>query len=183
MIDTPSASIADSPRDLVLVRKLFSRLYWKKISIKVLILCQNRYLQGLKTEGGEHSFLSEPSGCKRGLQKDSQLDNAWSLKLSRGSSFPTEKSTDDSTLKNDYPQHSFFSSDFTTGEPVKHEGQSLRPFFDEWPEDQDIWSGLKDNRSNSTSFSTTKLSMSIPIASSGFSTSSRSPQGGFFLLR
>ncbi|XP_011012401.1 PREDICTED: growth-regulating factor 4-like [Populus euphratica] len=135
-----------------------------------------RYLQGLKTKGGEHSFLSEPSGCNRGLQKDSQLDNAWSLMQSRASSFPTEKSTDDSTLKNDYPQHSFFSSDFTTGEPVKHEGQSLRPFFEEWPENQDTWSGLKDDRSNSTSFSTTKLSMSIPIASSGFSSSSRSPQ-------
>jgi hypothetical protein len=143
----------------------------------------NRYLQELTPEGGEHSFLSEASGSNKGLQIDSQLDNAWSLMQSRVSSFPTEKSTENSMLQSNHPQHSFFSSDFTTGEPVKHEGQSLRPFFDEWPEDQDIWSGLKDNRSNSTSFSTTKLSMSIPIASSGFSTSSRSPQGGFFLLR
>nr|APR63969.1 growth-regulating factor 5 [Populus tomentosa] len=135
-----------------------------------------RYLQGLKPEGGEHSFLSEASGSNKGLQIDSQLDNAWSLMQSRVSSFTTEKSTENSMLQNNHPQHSFFSSDFTTRESVKQDGQSLRPFLDEWPKNQDAWSGLENDCSNQTSFSTTQLSMSIPMASSDFSTSCRSPQ-------
>ncbi|CAK7333697.1 unnamed protein product [Dovyalis caffra] len=135
-----------------------------------------RYLQELKPGGGEHIFLSEASGSNRGLQINSQLDNAWSMMQSRVSSFPTEKSTDNSMLQNNYPQHSFFSSDFTAREPVKQDAQSLRPFFDEWPKNRDTWSALEDDRSNQTSFSTTQLSISIPMASSDFSTSCRSPQ-------
>ncbi|KAH9771300.1 Growth-regulating factor 4 [Citrus sinensis] len=120
-----------------------------------------RYLQvqGLKPEVGEHSFFTEASGI---------------------SSHPQSKSSNTSILQNDYPQHSFFNSEFTSGEPVKQEGQSLRPFFDEWPKTRDSWSGLEDERSHQTSFSTTKLSISIPMASSDLSaTSSRSPHGEF----
>ncbi|KAG8649938.1 hypothetical protein MANES_08G160800v8 [Manihot esculenta] len=135
-----------------------------------------RYGQGLKSEVGEHSFFSEASGSNRGLQIDSQLDSAWPLMQSRISSFPTSKSTDNSMLQNDYPQHSFFSGGFATGELVKQGGQSLRPFFDEWPKTRDSWSGFEDDRSNPTSFSTTRLSISTPMASSDLSTpSSRSP--------
>jgi len=100
---------------------------------------------------------------------------------SRVSSFPTEKSTENSMLQSNHPQHSFFSSDFTTRESVKQDGQSLRPFFDEWPKNRDAWSGLENDSSNQTSFSTTQLSISIPMASSDFSTSCRSPRGEFFL--
>ncbi|XP_021899655.1 growth-regulating factor 5-like [Carica papaya] len=136
----------------------------------------HRYLQGLKPDVGEHSFFSEASGSNRGLQMDSPLDNSWPLMQSRVSSFPTSKSGDTTILQNDYPQHSFFNSEFASGEPVKQEGQSLRPFFDEWPKTRDSWSGLEDERSNQTSFSTTQLSISIPMASSDFSaTSSQSP--------
>ncbi|KAJ9678399.1 hypothetical protein PVL29_020546 [Vitis rotundifolia] len=135
-----------------------------------------RYLHGLKPEVGEHSFFSEASGSNRGLQMDSPLDSTWPLMPSRVSSFPPSKSSENSILQSDYPQHSFFSSEFASGEAVKQEGQSLRPFFDEWPKTRESWSGLEEERSNQTSFSTTQLSISIPMASSDFSTtSSRSP--------
>lgn len=137
-----------------------------------------RYLQvqGLKPEVGEHSFFTEASGSNRGLQMDSPMDGAWPLMQSRVSSLPQSKSSNTSILQNDYPQHSFFRSEFTSSDHVKPEGQSLRPFFDEWPKTRDSWSGLEDERSHQTSFSTTKLSISIPMASSDFSaTSSRSP--------
>ncbi|XP_007219489.1 growth-regulating factor 4 isoform X1 [Prunus persica] len=138
-----------------------------------------RYLQGLKPEIGEHSFLSDASGSNRGLQMDSPLDSTWPLMPSRVGSFPASKSGDGSILHHDYPQHSFFNNAFPS-ESVKQEGQSLRPFFDEWPKGRDSWSGLEDERSNQTSFSTTQLSISIPMTSSDISaTSSRSPHGEF----
>ncbi|KAL6127393.1 hypothetical protein ACLB2K_070758 [Fragaria x ananassa] len=135
-----------------------------------------RYLPGLKPDMGEHSFLSDTSGSNRGLHMDSPLDSTWPVMPSRVTSFPTSTSGDGSVLQNDYRQNSFFNNDFPSGEPLKHEGQPLRPFFDEWPKGRDSWSGLEDERSNQTSFSTTQLSISIPMTSSDFSaTSSRSP--------
>ncbi|GMI78945.1 hypothetical protein HRI_001563800 [Hibiscus trionum] len=139
-----------------------------------------RYLQGVKPEVGEHSFFSKASGSNRGLHIDTQLDNTLPVMQSRVSSFPQSKPGGNlSMLQNDYPQHSFFS-EFNSGEPLKNEGQSLRPFFDEWPKTRDSWSALEDERSNQTTFSTTQLSISIPMASPDFSTtSSRSPHGEF----
>ncbi|TYJ01820.1 hypothetical protein E1A91_A13G181300v1 [Gossypium mustelinum] len=126
--------------------------------------------QGIKPDAGGHSFISEALGSNR---------DTWPLMQSRVSSFPQSKSDGNPILLNDYPQLSFFS-DFNSGETVKHEGQSLRPFFDEWPKTRDTWSALEDDRSNQTSFSTTQLSISIPMASSDFSTtSSHSPHGEF----
>ncbi|XP_044480995.1 growth-regulating factor 3-like [Mangifera indica] len=134
-----------------------------------------RYHQGvLKPEVGEHSFFSEASGSNRGIQMDSQIDNTWPLMQSRVATVPQSKASKTST---DYSQHSFFSSEFTSGEHIKQEGQSLRPFFDEWPKARDTWSCLEDERSNQTSVSTTQLSISIPMSSSDFSaTSCPSPQ-------
>ncbi|XP_010255823.1 PREDICTED: growth-regulating factor 4-like [Nelumbo nucifera] len=163
-----------------------------------------RYLHGLKPEADEHSFFSEASGSVRGLGMDSSLDSSWRLMPSRVSSFPPSKMRNGSIFQSDYPQmhsmqdlghatvtattfskqqqqqqqqqHCFFGSEFASAEPVKQEGQSLRPFFDEWPKTRESWSDLEDERSNRTSFSTTQLSISIPMASSDFSaTSSRSP--------
>ncbi|KAB5529707.1 hypothetical protein DKX38_019788 [Salix brachista] len=163
------------------IDKLRGADFWALMSVRIAVkicslqsvksLCF-RYLQGLKPEGGEHSFLSEASGNNKGLQMDSQLDNAWSLMQSRVSSFPTEKTIENSMLQNSQPQLSIFSSDFT----AKQDGHSLRPFFDEWPKNRETWSGLEDDSSSHTSFSTTQLSISIPMASSDFSTSCRSPQ-------
>jgi len=85
-------------------------------------------------------------------------------------------------LQSDYPQHSFLSSEYGSGEAVKEEGQPLRPFFSEWPKSRESWSGLEDERSNQTAFSTTQLSISIPMSSSDFSaTSSQSPHGEIYL--
>ncbi|XP_060675286.1 growth-regulating factor 4 isoform X1 [Ziziphus jujuba] len=134
-----------------------------------------RYIQGPKPGVGEHSFFSDASGSNRSLHMDSSLDNTWPLMSSRVATFPASKSGENSILQNEYPQHSFFSGEFSSGDTVKQEGQSLRPFFDEWPKSRESWSGLEDERSNQTSFSTTQLSISIPMNSSDFSsTSSRS---------
>ncbi|PPS17815.1 hypothetical protein GOBAR_AA02761 [Gossypium barbadense] len=143
-------------------------------SIPYGIPSKDHYLEGVKAE------VSEASGSNRGFQIDTQQENAWPVMQSRLSSFPQSKpSGNPSMLQNDYPQH-LFLSEFNSGEPVKHEGQSLRPFFDEWPKTRDSWSALEDERSNQTPFSTTQLSISIPMASPDFSTtSSCSPHGEF----
>ncbi|XP_057483868.1 growth-regulating factor 4-like isoform X2 [Actinidia eriantha] len=119
-----------------------------------------RYLYGLKPEMGEHSSYSETSGSNRGLQLDSPVDKAWPLMPSGLSLFPTSKANDNSIMQNDYPQRFFVSNEFGTGEHAKQEGQSLRPFFDEWPKTRDTWSALEDERSNVTSFSATSISRS-----------------------
>ncbi|WJX43701.1 hypothetical protein P8452_30765 [Trifolium repens] len=139
-----------------------------------------RYLQGLKSEGGEHSFFAEGSGGgnNKGLQMESQLENAWPLMSTRVSSYSASKSSNNSMLQSGYPHHSFLSSEYGSGEAVKEEGQPLRPFFNEWPKSRESWSGLENERSNQTAFSTTRLSISIPMSSSDFSTtSSQSPHG------
>ncbi|RWW84969.1 hypothetical protein BHE74_00006388 [Ensete ventricosum] len=158
------------------------------------------YFSGLKPDADEHSFFSEASGTARALGVDSSLVSSWRQMPPPVSSFSLSKTHDLSILQNAYPQlqsvqdlgqvtinslsrqqqqhHSFFGSEFGSSEPVKHETQLLRPFFDEWPKTRDSWSDLEEERSNRTSFSTTQLSISIPIASSDFSsTSSRSPNG------
>ncbi|KAJ8762718.1 hypothetical protein K2173_012210 [Erythroxylum novogranatense] len=141
----------------------------------------SRYVQGLKHGVGEHSFFSGGSGSNKGLHMESQLEKAWPLMQSRVSCLPVSKSTDNSTpeVQGGYNQRSFLGAEFATGEPVtvRQDGQPLRPFLDEWPKTRDSWSSLEDDRSNQTSFSTTQLSISIPMTSSDFSTpSSRSLQ-------
>ena len=160
-----------------------------------------RYSSGLKPDVDERSFFSEASGTARALGVDSSVDSSWLLMPPQASSFPMSKSQYLSILHSAYSQlqtvqdlgrakmsslsrqeqqqHSFFGSEFGSSEPVKHETQFLRPFFDEWPKTRDAWSDLEEDRSNRTSFSTTQLSISIPMAASDFSsTSSRSPNGG-----
>lgn len=152
----------------------------------------------MKSEVDEHSFFSEASGGARGLGIDSSLGSSWRLMPSQMSSPPLSKARNNSSLQSSYlqfpplqdlghasvgslstpeqQQHSFFSSEFGSVEPVRHESQSLRPFFDEWPRTRDMWSDLEDERSNRSSFSATQLSISMPMTSSGFSTTnSRSP--------
>ncbi|CAM8959973.1 unnamed protein product [Rhodiola kirilowii] len=135
-----------------------------------------RYAHGLKPETGEHNFFSDTSGNNRNLQ----IENAWSMLPSQVSSFPSPKpSNNNSLLQNDYTQTPLFSPDFTSGSDASKQGNSsLRPFFDEWPKARDSWSGLEEERSNQGSYSTTHLSMSIPMGSFDFSaTSSQSPNG------
>jgi hypothetical protein len=68
------------------------------------------------------------------------------------------------------PQHSFSGYGFRHEEPVKPENQLLRPFFDEWPKSRESWIEFDNERSNhNSSFSTTRLSISIPMGSSASS--------------
>uniref|UniRef100_A0A7N0ZT92 Growth-regulating factor n=1 Tax=Kalanchoe fedtschenkoi TaxID=63787 RepID=A0A7N0ZT92_KALFE len=132
-----------------------------------------RYVHGLKPETGEHNFFGDASGSNRSLQ----IENAWSMLPSQVSAFTSSKpsSNSSSLLQSDYTQNPLFSPDFASSDSAK-QGNSLRPFFDEWPKARDSWSGLEEERSNPGSYSTTHLSMSIPMGSSDFSaTSSQSP--------
>ena len=155
----------------------------KKLDANSLHLCMYllnyRYIQGLRPEAGVHSFFSEASGSSRAVQMDAPMDNnTWPMMPSRSLSFPASKSTENSIFQSGYPQHSFFGGEFASGDTLKQEGQSLQPFFDEWPKTRESWTGLDDERSNQTSYSTTQLSISIPMASSDLSTtSSKSPHG------
>ncbi|KAK7258174.1 hypothetical protein RIF29_32677 [Crotalaria pallida] len=135
-----------------------------------------RYLQGLKSEGNEHSFFSEASESNKVPRMESPLDITWPLMSTRVASHSALKSSNNSTMQTDYPQHSFLSSEYASGEAAKQEGQHLHPFFNEWPKSRESWFGQEDERSNHTALSTTRLSISIPMPSSDFyATSSQSP--------
>ncbi|RWR98173.1 growth-regulating factor 4-like protein [Cinnamomum micranthum f. kanehirae] len=162
-----------------------------------------RYLHGVKGDVDERSLFSEASGSARGVGMEFPLDNTWRLMPPSLSSFPPSKPRNGSILQSNYTQlqslqdldsvtiasalpkqqhqqHSFFGSEFGSSEPVKQESQSLRPFFDEWPKARDSWTDLEEERANRNSFSTTQLSISIPMASSDFPTaSSRSPNSEY----
>ncbi|KAJ8478246.1 hypothetical protein OPV22_021973 [Ensete ventricosum] len=148
-----------------------------------------RYPYGDKSEAGEHGFFPEVSGSARGVEMDFPLDSSWGLmpsQMPNALGFESNylqlpafndlgQVTVSSLTKQDQSQHSFFGNEFGSEEPVK-QSQELRPFFDEWPKTRGPWSDLEDERSNRSSFSTTQLSISIPVTSSDFSTSSsRSP--------
>ncbi|VAH99015.1 unnamed protein product [Triticum turgidum subsp. durum] len=60
-------------------------------------------------------------------------------------------------------QGGFSYSHYEPSQELGQENQPLRPFFDEWPGRRDSWSEMDDERSNGTSFSTTQLSISIPM--------------------
>lgn len=55
-------------------------------------------------------------------------------------------------------QHCLFGNKIDSPVEPKHEQHMMRPFFDEWPEAREQWSGLDVDSKNS--FSTTQLSMS-----------------------
>jgi hypothetical protein len=125
---------------------------------------------------------------------DTSMDNySWRLLPTQTSAFSlsgypmlgTLSDLDQTTIcslpKTEREPLSFFGSDFMTTtavDSVKQENQTLRPFFDEWPKARDSWPELQDDTTNS-SFSATKLSISIPMTGSDFSTTttSRSPHG------
>jgi hypothetical protein len=136
------------------------------------------------TYGVRSSALDEQSQFITAAM-DTSMDNySWRLLPSQTSAFPlssypmlgTLSDLDQTTIcslpKTDREPLSFFGSDFVTTttaavDSVKQENQTLRPFFDEWPpKARDSWPELQDD----TSFSATKLSISIPMTGSDFST-------------
>ncbi|KAF0892300.1 hypothetical protein E2562_014864 [Oryza meyeriana var. granulata] len=118
---------------------------------------------------------------------DTSVDNSWRLLPSQTSTFSVssypmlgnlsdlDQRTICSLPKVEREPLSFFGSDYVTVDSGKQENQTLRPFFDEWPKARDSWPELADDNSLAT-FSATQLSISIPMATSDFSTTSpRSP--------
>uniref|UniRef100_A0ACD5UFA7 Uncharacterized protein n=1 Tax=Avena sativa TaxID=4498 RepID=A0ACD5UFA7_AVESA len=154
------------------------------------------------TYGMRSSAVDEHSQFITGGGMDTTLDNySWRLLPSQTSayslsSYPmlgTLSDLDQTTIcslpKTEREPLSFFGGgDFmatatTVVDPVKQENQTLRPFFDEWPKARDSWPELQDdttnnNNSSNAAFSATKLSISIPMTGSDFSsTTSSSPNG------
>ncbi|KAK3143799.1 hypothetical protein QOZ80_4AG0305080 [Eleusine coracana subsp. coracana] len=135
---------------------------------------------GMRTLAAEHTQL-----ISGGM--DTSIDS-WRLLPSQTSTFQVssypvygtlsalEESTICSLPKTEREPVSFFGNDLNFANSAKQENQTLRPFFDEWPKSRDSWSELADDSSLS-SFSATQLSISIPMGTSDFNTSSRSPHG------
>ncbi|KAA3472416.1 growth-regulating factor 1-like isoform X1 [Gossypium australe] len=149
---------------------------------------RNSYVYGLKEEVDEHTFFSEPSGTMRSFS-GSSVDDSWQLaplimsssssKQRNFSGLQSEYSylqlqslTDHNPKQNkqDANEHSYIKYEMTEelekGEPQK----TVHRFFDEWPpKHRDSWLDLDDKSSNSSSVSTTRLSISIPSTSHDFS--------------
>ncbi|XP_059656974.1 growth-regulating factor 4-like isoform X2 [Cornus florida] len=146
-----------------------------------------RYVHGLKAD--EHKFSAEASGSGRGIKVDFDVDNTWRLMPSQVGvnsflkpSYGTQLQSDSLQLrtpqnlepminatlsKQGQQQHCFFGSKLGSPGPVQQEHHPMRPFFDEWPNTGESWSGFDDQRSNKNAF-TTQLSISVPAVSSEF---------------
>ncbi|GAV72785.1 WRC domain-containing protein/QLQ domain-containing protein [Cephalotus follicularis] len=155
---------------------------------------RNRYVYGLK-DVDEHAFFSEPSGTMRTFS-GSSMDDTWQLTPLTMSSSSSSKQRSCSGLQNDYSylqlqsltdhttpkqhkqdQHSYIlGSDIKCEMPMTLDRQQeeeprkiVHRFFDEWPpKNRDSWLDMDDKSSNSTSVSTTRLSISIPSTSQDF---------------
>ncbi|BBH02747.1 growth-regulating factor 5 [Prunus dulcis] len=144
----------------------------------------------------EHNFMSEPSGSVRCLGMDSTVDSPWHLMVPRVSlksepkncSLLLNNSSQLQTLQHTEPltvdaaitkqqQHQYVGGQFGFPGSLKHEQNSLQPFFDEWPKSRDLGSHLSDHRSTNT-LTATQLSMSNAMAPSKFfARSADSPTG------
>ncbi|OAY27061.1 hypothetical protein MANES_16G096400v8 [Manihot esculenta] len=156
---------------------------------------RNKSAYGLKEEVDEHVFFSEPSGSMRNLS-GSSLDNAWQFTPLTISSSSTSSSSNQRSVSNlhneyaylqlhslsdhgdpkqqkQYQQSYLLGSDMKCVLPTKIEKEepqkTVHHFFDEWPpKNKASWLGLDDKSPNSTSVSTTRLSISIPSSSHDF---------------
>ncbi|KAA3490043.1 growth-regulating factor 1-like isoform X1 [Gossypium australe] len=163
---------------------------------------RNSYVYGLKEEVDEHAFFSEPSGTMRSFS-GSSVDDSWQLApLTMSSSSSKQRNcsglqseysylqlqslTDHNPKQNkqDADEHSYIKYEMTDelekGEPQK----TVHRFFDEWPpKHRDSWLDLDDKSSNSSSVSTTRLSISIPSTSHDFPIfNSRAHNGNLFFF-
>lgn len=135
------------------------------------------------------------------------VDSSLCFAPARLSTFPLSKAKDPSLMKSYYPQlqsvqdleqvttsllprqhqhqqqqHSFFRSEFSSPEPMKHQSQFLRPFFDELPKSKNSWLDIEEDRSNQALLSKTQLSMTFPMAApSDFSGTSSPLLNGEFI--
>ncbi|XXG81693.1 hypothetical protein AAC387_Pa09g2268 [Persea americana] len=152
-----------------------------------------RYLHGLKEGVDEHPFFSEASGSLRNLTSaPSPFDSSWrsntsslaQLKHGNCSSFSSSYSqlqmhNDHTDMAKQQLEKHCFSLDHVNMKRADEPQQPLRQFFDEWPlKNRDSWLDLEEDPSNPTSFPATQLSISIPMASSEFPSSSPRPGNG-----
>lgn len=151
----------------------------------------------MAADADEQNFSLEASASMRSLGMGSNADSTWCLTPQLPSN-PMVKPKNETQLLYGSPQtrlphpfepmidatiskqqqHCFFDSDIGSPGTVKQEERSMRPFFDEWPTAKESWSNLDDEGSIKNNFSSTQLSISIPMApSESFSRSSCSPNG------
>lgn len=133
-----------------------------------------RYLQGSTSSADEYNFLSDASNSAKGLGMENN-ENAWRLMTSQVHSNSLLKPRNDSYLQGDstqlhlpqanelgaamskqQQQYCFFGNNVDSLGPLKDEPNSKRPFFND------------DDGCNKNSFSTTQLSISIPMGSSEY---------------
>ncbi|KAL8119539.1 growth-regulating factor 4-like [Apium graveolens] len=133
-----------------------------------------RYLQGVTSSADEYNFLSDASNSSKGLGIESN-ENTWRLMTSQVHSNPLLKQRNDSYLQGDstqlhlpqanelgaamskqQQQYCFFGNNVDSLGPLKEEQNSKRPLFTD------------DDGCNKNSFSTTQLSISIPMGSSEY---------------
>ncbi|XAR69179.1 hypothetical protein NMG60_11000668 [Bertholletia excelsa] len=132
-----------------------------------------RYLHGMKPEVDEQSFHSEGLGTVRVLGVERNVDNSWNLMPSCVQDF---ESMSNNTMSRQRQQHCFFGSEIGSSGPVKQDSHNIRPFLDDWSKARDSWSNLDDQRYDKNTFSTTQLSISVPMPLSDISSrSARSP--------
>ncbi|KAI3468554.1 hypothetical protein Pfo_025217 [Paulownia fortunei] len=154
-----------------------------------------RYIHGLTPDADGHSFSPEASASVGSLGLGSNAGSGtWRLMPSQVSSSSLLKQKSDSqllgpssaqqnmphafepinaTMSRQRQQHCFLGSEIGSPGPVKQEQHPVHPFFSEWPTTKESWSTLDDDDgSNKNIFSSTQLSISIPRASSDFSSSS-----------
>ncbi|KAK8956012.1 Growth-regulating factor 3 [Platanthera guangdongensis] len=142
-----------------------------------------RHLHGSTNAVDEHNFFSKyPGGIQTGLMQSHVPSFTISKEKSShpyshcSTQLHSIQDLNELTIRS-VPKHqeqhiSFFKSDFSLPVPVKQDFRGLRPAFNEWPKAKELWTGLEDGNSKQSSFSATQLSISIPINSSGFSTTS-----------
>ncbi|XP_022872637.1 growth-regulating factor 4-like isoform X1 [Olea europaea var. sylvestris] len=153
-----------------------------------------RYIHGLAPDADRNTLSPEAPGSMGGLKLGSGVGSgSWYLTTSQLPSSPSLKQKSDSQflghsspqlhmphafvpidtmMSKQHQQHCLFGSDIGSPGPAKQEQHSVHPFFSEWPTAKESWSNLDDNEPNKNTFSTTQLSISIPRASSEFSSGS-----------
>ncbi|VFQ70566.1 unnamed protein product [Cuscuta campestris] len=131
---------------------------------------------GMNSDANEHNLPGETSAASGGsLGMGSVIDNhSWNSVPFQVSSSPMLKLKNDSLFLESSSPHVHLSGAFepligASGGTIKQqqEQQSVRSFFSEWPAAKESWSNLDSDGSN-----TTQLSISIPMTTSGFSSSS-----------
>ncbi|PWA92708.1 growth-regulating factor 4 [Artemisia annua] len=138
-----------------------------------------RFDQGLTVDVDDRNYSSGASSA-RGLGMESNADSTWRLVPAQLPTASLMESRNDTYLQTKSPQltmvnafdpildaipvskstqqHCLFGNKIDSPVEPKHEQHMMRPFFDEWPEAREQWSGLDVDSKNS--FSTTQLSMS-----------------------